>query len=225
MRSLDVRGRFRVKQTGLADRSRVVLTGIIGPITAYPKNCLKGQNKSMRKLITWLVFVAVYVNFITQVAVPTNAQIIGNALNTKMKDLPDGLKFRLSEGVEGAETRAKQPLAPTDPLADNDTTNLLKRIPEIKASSEDQTDFAKRIGTLPAPKTGNKIPVQIPGRRSGRTAKDRRCETAPASIALFTRRRSSARTGSQRHLLSTYGCRYVAGAGSSIRPGRTHPPG
>src|SRR6185369_5990848 len=116
----------------------------------------------MRKLTAWLLFIAIYLNFVTAMAVTANAQVIGKALNTKMKDLPDGLKFRLSEGAEGAESRVKQPLASTDPLGEGDVNNLLKRIPEIKPQTDDQTDFAKRIGTIPAPKTGNKIPVKFP---------------------------------------------------------------
>ena len=67
-----------------------------------------------------------------------------------------------SEGVEGAETRDKQQLPATDPLSEGDANSLLKRIPEIKPAADDKTDFAKRIGTLPAPKTGNKIPVKFP---------------------------------------------------------------
>lgn len=77
-------------------------------------------------------------------------------------DLPNGLQFRLSEGVEGAETREKTPPASGDALSESETGNLLKRIPPIKVDEDDQTDFAKRIGTLPAPKTGNKIPVKFP---------------------------------------------------------------
>ncbi len=91
-----------------------------------------------------------------------NAQVIGKAMEQKMKDLPDGLKFRLSEGVEGAETRVKQQLPSTDPLSEGDANSLLKRIPEIKPSPDDKTEFAKRVGSLPAPKTGKKIPVKFP---------------------------------------------------------------
>src|SRR5215475_11478364 len=116
----------------------------------------------MRKVTSWLVFVAVYINFIAPLAVTTNGQVIGKAQEIKMKDVPDGLKFRLSEGVAGAETRVKETLPPTDPLSQGDANNLLKRVPEIKPESNDQTDFAKRVGTLPAPKTGNKIPVKFP---------------------------------------------------------------
>ena len=79
-----------------------------------------------------------------------------------MKDLPDGLKFRLGEGAEGAEARVKQTLPPTDPLTEGDANSLLKRLPEIKPLPDDKTDFAKRLGTLPAPKTGNRIPVKFP---------------------------------------------------------------
>ena len=76
--------------------------------------------------------------------------------------MPNGFQFRLSEGVEGAENREKPAPVKGDPLSDNETGNLLKRIPEIKTQTDDQTDFAKRIGTLPAPKTGEKIPVKFP---------------------------------------------------------------
>ena len=91
-----------------------------------------------------------------------NAQIIGKAMETKTKDLPNGLQFRLSEGVEGAETRTKSQPAETDPLSENESSNLLKRLPNIKSQDDDKVDFAKRVGSLPAPKTGNKIPVKFP---------------------------------------------------------------
>ena len=76
--------------------------------------------------------------------------------------LPNGLQFRLSEGVEGADKREKTPPVKGDPLSEGETGNLLKRIPPIKTEADDQTDFAKRIGSLPAPKTGNKISVKFP---------------------------------------------------------------
>ena len=116
----------------------------------------------MRKAISAFLLFCVYISFISQAAVPVNAQIIGKAMEQKLKDVPPGLKFRLSEGVEGAETRQKQTLAASDPLTEGDANSLLKRIPEIKPDTSDQTDFAKRIGSLPAPKTGNKIPVKFP---------------------------------------------------------------
>ncbi|MFM9903965.1 MAG: alpha-2-macroglobulin family protein [Pyrinomonadaceae bacterium] len=116
----------------------------------------------MRKSISAILLFTIYISFVSQAAVPVNAQIIAKAMEQKMKDIPAGLKFRLSEGVEGAETREKQQLAKTDPLSEGDASSLLKRIPEIKAAVDDKTDFAKRIGTLPAPKTGNKIQVKFP---------------------------------------------------------------
>src|SRR4051812_48646741 len=112
----------------------------------------------MKKLTGWLLLLSIYITFIAPAALTSNAQIIGKAMNEKLKDVPDGLQFKLSEGSEGAEKRVKQPLAATDPLPEGDANSLLKRIPEIKPTTDDQTDFAKRIGTLPAPKTGTRIP-------------------------------------------------------------------
>ncbi len=115
----------------------------------------------MKKLTAWTLLLSVYLGFISPAAT-VNGQIIGKAMEQKMKDVPDGLKFRLSEGIEGAETREKQQLPSTDPLSESDANGLLKRIPEIKPATDDKTEFAKRIGTLPAPKTGNKNPVKFP---------------------------------------------------------------
>ncbi|HQU85426.1 MAG TPA: Ig-like domain-containing protein, partial [Pyrinomonadaceae bacterium] len=101
---------------------------------------------------------------ISPIVFSVNAQkVSGRAKQNNINmDLQNGLQFRLSEGVEGAENREKQPPAKGDPLSENDTKNLLKRIPEIKTQTDDQVDFAKRAGTLPAPKTGEKIPVKFP---------------------------------------------------------------
>ncbi len=116
----------------------------------------------MRRTISAFLAFATYITFIGQAAVPVNAQVIGKAMEQKLKDVPDGLKFRLSEGVEGAENREKPPRAATDALSDGDASGILKRLPAIKSDPSDQTAFAKRVGTLPAPKTGNRIPVKFP---------------------------------------------------------------
>ncbi|MBK9216247.1 MAG: Ig-like domain-containing protein [Chloracidobacterium sp.] len=116
----------------------------------------------MRKAISYLLVITTYLSFISQAAIPAGGQVIGKAMEQRLKDVPDGLKFRLSEGVEGAETREKQQLPSTDPLSQSDTGGLLKRVPDIKTDKDDKTEFAKRIGTLPAPKTGQKIPVKFP---------------------------------------------------------------
>ncbi|HEY2866344.1 MAG TPA: Ig-like domain-containing protein, partial [Pyrinomonadaceae bacterium] len=114
----------------------------------------------MRKLVSWIVLFAIYVGLVAPFA--ATGQITAKAMEDKLKDVPPGLVFSLSEGQEGAETRVKETLPPTDPLSDAQSDDILKRLPAIKSDASDQTDFAKRIGTLPAPKTGNKVPVKFP---------------------------------------------------------------
>ncbi|HTK26585.1 MAG TPA: MG2 domain-containing protein, partial [Pyrinomonadaceae bacterium] len=116
----------------------------------------------MRKLTSWLLLFAIYISSFAPLALTANGQTVGKTFDTKMKDVPPGLQFHLSEGEEGAEKRVKEVLPPTDPLSAGDAQSLLKRIPEIKPETNDQTDFAKRAGTLPAPKTGKMIPVKFP---------------------------------------------------------------
>ncbi|MCY7348670.1 MAG: Ig-like domain-containing protein, partial [Pyrinomonadaceae bacterium] len=121
----------------------------------------------MKRLISLTLIAAVYLGLIApignQLILTANAQVIrGKTRTTNMENIPNGLKFRLSEGESGAETREKQLPAKTDALSENETSNLLKRIPPIKERTDDQTEFAKRVGTLPAPKTGKMIPVKFP---------------------------------------------------------------
>src|SRR3954447_24635776 len=98
---------------------------------------------NMRKLVSYLVVLTTYMSFVGQAALPVRAQIIGKAMEQKMKDLPVGLQFRLSEGVEGAEKRVKETLPSTDLLSSGDANSLLKRLPDIKTDKSDQVDFAK----------------------------------------------------------------------------------
>lgn len=74
----------------------------------------------------------------------------------------NGLQFRLSEGTAGAEKREAGKPADAKTLAENDSQNLLKRLPEIKKDADDAKDFAVREGSLPAPKTGKIINQKFP---------------------------------------------------------------
>ncbi|HEY8560083.1 MAG TPA: alpha-2-macroglobulin family protein [Pyrinomonadaceae bacterium] len=119
----------------------------------------------MRKSISWLLLVGIYLNIIAPFVISANAQRVGGKTTVKTNmnvNTPDGLQFRLSEGEEGAETRERKAIAETNPLSESDTGALLKRLPEIKPESDDQKDFNKRAGTLPAPKTGKTVPVKFP---------------------------------------------------------------
>jgi hypothetical protein len=118
----------------------------------------------MRKTVSFLLIFAIYLGMFAPLVLEVNAQRTrgGKTARNYMSELPEGLKFRLSEGVEGAENREKQPPAKGDPLSEGETSSLLKRVPGIKTDADDQKDFNKRAGTLPPPKTGKMIPVKFP---------------------------------------------------------------
>ena len=83
-------------------------------------------------------------------------------MNNQQNDSQNGLKFRLSEGAEGAENRTTTPPVKGEQLSEAETAGIYKRLPEIKADKNDQTDFAKRAGSLPPPKTGKIIEQKFP---------------------------------------------------------------
>jgi hypothetical protein len=76
----------------------------------------------------------------------------------------NGLVFRLSEAQEEAQRQTEQQIArpATEPLSDEATQNLLKRLPPIKVEGEDEKDFALRDRSLPAPRTGQTISEAFP---------------------------------------------------------------
>ncbi|MDI1241569.1 MAG: hypothetical protein PSX80_06575, partial [bacterium] len=68
-------------------------------------------------------------------------------MQQKLQNTPPGLNFRLSEGAAGAESRQVQPPSATDPISGAEAGKVLGRLPAIKSDPDDQTEFAKRIGT------------------------------------------------------------------------------
>ncbi|HSU26700.1 MAG TPA: Ig-like domain-containing protein, partial [Pyrinomonadaceae bacterium] len=114
----------------------------------------------MKKLVSWIVLCATYLGAFAPLAL--QGQITGKAMENKLQNVPPGFQFRLSEGHEGAENRIKESLPSTDPLTNSRSGDLLKRLPTIKTDPDDQAEFKKRLGTLPAPKSGERIPVKFP---------------------------------------------------------------
>jgi hypothetical protein len=125
----------------------------------------------MKRIVTGFLVFAVYWSMFLPLARRADGQGISLARNNRMKDIAEGLTFRLSEGGEDAASRVKQQLAAADTLSSETAANILKRLPPIKSANDDETEFAKRVGTLPAPKTGTKIPVKFPSEEQRGTPK------------------------------------------------------
>ncbi|QQS33367.1 MAG: hypothetical protein IPM50_01945 [Acidobacteriota bacterium] len=116
----------------------------------------------MKKTISYLLFVAIYIGHIAPMASIAQGRTSGKTMDEILQNTSGGLTFRLSEGVDSPEPRTVQTPAATDPLSDGQTSGLLGRLPAIKQDRDDTSDFQKRAGTLPAPKTGEKVPVKFP---------------------------------------------------------------
>ncbi|MGI8469169.1 MAG: DUF6049 family protein, partial [Pyrinomonadaceae bacterium] len=121
--------------------------------------------KRFKALISLNLIIAIYAGLIAPFGLTASAQkvrLATPAANMNNPQNENGLKFRLSEGTQGAENRATTPPAKADALSDAETSGIYKRLPAIKTEKEDQTDFAKRAGSLPPPKTGKKIEQKFP---------------------------------------------------------------
>lgn len=117
-----------------------------------------------KALISFTLLIAIYAGTLLPFSQQINAQKTSARTRQPIMNSTtgEGLKFRLSEGAEGAEQRSTTPPTKGDPLSENETASILKRLPAVKAEPDDQKDFAKRAGSLPAPKTGKMIPVKFP---------------------------------------------------------------
>ncbi|MGI8555423.1 MAG: Ig-like domain-containing protein, partial [Pyrinomonadaceae bacterium] len=125
--------------------------------------------KRFKALISLGLMIVIYTGALAPLGLPNNfkanAQRIRGQMPVSNMNNPqneNGLKFRLSEGAEGAENRTNTPPVKGEPLSDAETTGIYKRLPEIKVETGDQTDFAKRAGSLPPPKTGKIIEQKFP---------------------------------------------------------------
>ena len=123
----------------------------------------------MKKAISWVLLIGIYLSLIAPFANRSHAQVLGKTRDQSYSKLPNGLKFSLSEGSEGAENRTTPEPVNADKLTEGQTSNLLKRIPKINTDKDDKKDFAKRAGSLRAPKTGKRISVKFPA-KEGRDA-------------------------------------------------------
>jgi uncharacterized protein YfaS (alpha-2-macroglobulin family) len=116
----------------------------------------------MKKVLTFVVFTSIYIQQHSAIIVSGQVATSRTTMISKPQDIAVGLSFRLSEGADLPEPRTVQTPAATEPLSDGQTSGLLDRLPAIKQDPDDASDFVKRTGTLPAPKTGEKVPVKFP---------------------------------------------------------------
>jgi uncharacterized protein YfaS (alpha-2-macroglobulin family) len=78
------------------------------------------------------------------------------------KDDESGLQFRLSNGAGRPDARSATKTATTSELSQNETENILRRLPPMKIDSTGAQEFALREGSLPPPRTGNTIETSFP---------------------------------------------------------------
>jgi uncharacterized protein YfaS (alpha-2-macroglobulin family) len=117
----------------------------------------------IKKFTIWFLLFSIYFGTIAPFGSTAQRTVRPQQRRPQNVNIPgNGLEFRLSEGQEGAENRQTTAPAKGESLSESETANLLKRLPPVKAEQDDQQDFAKRAGTLPAPKNGKIVPVKFP---------------------------------------------------------------
>lgn len=74
----------------------------------------------------------------------------------------NGLRFKLSEGIDASNRPPQIPQAPATKLSDEETQRLLSRLQPIKSEADDEKDFAVREKSLPPPRTGKTVEMPFP---------------------------------------------------------------
>src|SRR4051812_17064422 len=79
-----------------------------------------------------------------------SASPISDQAYVQLKDAPDGLDLRVSDGKQGPPAYDRAKLAPAKKLSDGEAQALLSRAVPITKDASDQKAFALRPGSQPA---------------------------------------------------------------------------
>ncbi len=91
-----------------------------------------------------------------------SASPVTDKVYVQLKDAPDGLDMRVTEGKSGPPSYDHSKLAPAAPLGATTIAQLLTRAKPIKSDADDQKAFALRPRSKPVPRTGNTITQAFP---------------------------------------------------------------
>ncbi|HWO25514.1 MAG TPA: Ig-like domain-containing protein, partial [Kofleriaceae bacterium] len=91
-----------------------------------------------------------------------SASPLADQAYVQLKDAPEGLDLRVSDGKQGPPAYDRAKLAPAKQLGDPDVQTLLSRAAPITKDAADQQAFALRPGSQPAPRTGQTITAAFP---------------------------------------------------------------
>ena len=91
-----------------------------------------------------------------------SASPISDQAYVQLKDAPEGLDLRVSDGKQGPPAYDRAKLAPAKKLGSAEVQSLLGRATPITADPDDQKAFALRPGSQPAPRTGQTIQGAFP---------------------------------------------------------------
>ncbi len=91
-----------------------------------------------------------------------SASPVSDEVYVQLKDAPQGLDLKVSEGKLGAPAFDKSKLAPASKLADAEAAAMLSRAKPITTDPTDQKAFALRPRSQPVPRTGNTVTGTFP---------------------------------------------------------------
>ncbi len=96
----------------------------------------------------------------TDVPAPTSNPVA--AMQTTQDPDVEGVVVELSDGSDAGDAYVRPPLADTTRLSDADTAALLARLPPLPDEAPDQSDFARRADSRPAPRPGIELAEAFP---------------------------------------------------------------
>ena len=116
---------------------------------------------------------------------------ISDEAYVQLKDAPNGLDLKVTEGKLGAPAFDKSKLAPATKLSDAEAQGMLARAKPITTDPTDQKAFALRPSSQPVPRTGNTVVGTFPPPASSLLPK---CRSRVASTRSRARHPSSSQS-------------------------------
>jgi hypothetical protein len=119
-------------------------------------------------------------NFLSSLFWSTESNVADVEINKEER----GLRFRLSEAPDQPEAKPESKIAEATILSDAETQAVLSRLPAIKSEPGDETEFALRERSLPAPRTGAIVMQPFPA--ASELARPPETAAGPLEVVRFS---------------------------------------
>ena len=121
------------------------------------------QSKTSKTIFVFLIVFGSWMSCGTKKTNKKKQTVLASQSAIDLKDIPEGLAMKLSDGKEQFERRSNSTKnTANSKLSDKEALSLLSRLPLLREQKDDKKDFALRGSSKPPPRTGKTVQQSFP---------------------------------------------------------------